>query len=217
MIYLIICEETQTCKIGFSNNPEKRLKSLQTSNPYKLILASVLEESETNTEKILHSKFKDFRVSGEWFNYNKDILDYFINNPNNISKEIHIPQFDQIEISSKGLKYLFDNFNNAEIGRIVPLTSKIRGAFNVLCNENYEPLQNKEFNELTNYSINKRHDFIRKLIGNNIIHIVMEPNSKIKIKETNKLYTNYILFNPYIAKRDKELSIDCYKHFKEIE
>jgi predicted transcriptional regulator len=76
MIYLIVCEENKTCKIGFSNLPEKRLSQLQTGNPNYLRLATVIQGSFKD-EKILHEKFKKFKINGEWFSYSKEIKEYF--------------------------------------------------------------------------------------------------------------------------------------------
>lgn len=41
MVYLIICSENDTCKIGYTNNPKQRLSALQVGNPYALELAKV--------------------------------------------------------------------------------------------------------------------------------------------------------------------------------
>lgn len=76
MIYLIRCAETNTCKIGFSLNPQKRLSSLQTSNPYPLELIAAFEGT-TLDESLLHARFSEYKLNGEWFTYNQEIQDYF--------------------------------------------------------------------------------------------------------------------------------------------
>lgn len=76
MIYLIACEKTNTCKIGYTNNPDKRLSALQTGNPYSLELMAVIEGTSSD-ENMLHSKFMDYRLNGEWFDYCEDIKNYF--------------------------------------------------------------------------------------------------------------------------------------------
>ena len=74
MIYFIQCNSY--IKIGYtSNNPEARLKGLQTGNPSKLKLLKVIEGS-IDTEKELHGIFKDYRAEGEWFKYNSSIKNY---------------------------------------------------------------------------------------------------------------------------------------------
>lgn len=76
MIYLIYCEQTNTCKIGYSSKPENRLSQLQVGNPFALALVAFMP-GEPQDEKLLHEKFKEDRLKGEWFVYSSDIKDYF--------------------------------------------------------------------------------------------------------------------------------------------
>jgi len=76
MIYLITNREKGICKIGFSNNPEKRLLQLQTGNPYKLTLECTIDGS-IDLERELHEQFKSLSLVGEWFNFTKEIKEYF--------------------------------------------------------------------------------------------------------------------------------------------
>jgi len=58
-------------KIGFSKEPQKRLKSLQTGYPHKLSLLytkEVLESDVKNIEKKIHKVLNHKRTKGEWFN-----------------------------------------------------------------------------------------------------------------------------------------------------
>jgi hypothetical protein len=59
-------------KIGFSNNPIKREKTLQSQNPN----IKIVKVFEKNIEKELHLNYKEFRVRGEWFNLNNTQIDY---------------------------------------------------------------------------------------------------------------------------------------------
>ena len=76
MIYLIKCDKTESCKIGYSKNPENRLIQLQTGNPFSLELVTSIEGG-LKKEKLIHKFFKKYKLSGEWFSYNQDIKDYF--------------------------------------------------------------------------------------------------------------------------------------------
>lgn len=76
MVYLITCRETQTCKIGYSKDPYKRVLQLQTSNPFRLELESVLE-GDLEYESFIHRYFKKYRLQGEWFKLNDEILTFF--------------------------------------------------------------------------------------------------------------------------------------------
>src|SRR6185312_8235027 len=64
--------------------PEKRLVALQTHNPSKLRILSIIEGSSEDEVK-LHKKFADHKVQGEWFRPHKSILD-FIGAPVNHKK-----------------------------------------------------------------------------------------------------------------------------------
>jgi len=71
-IYFIRCGKPGgPIKIGMSHNVERRLLSLQTSNPYKLTLIVKIQfDSKKQTEKIekwLHNRFKRKHLRGEWF------------------------------------------------------------------------------------------------------------------------------------------------------
>lgn len=65
-VYFIKDEATGFVKIGYSNNPQKRLKSLQTSSANKLTLIEAIEGNK-KLEETLHTTFAEHRVRGEWF------------------------------------------------------------------------------------------------------------------------------------------------------
>lgn len=58
-------------KIGISHNVEKRIKELQTGNPYKIVL---IEKFKTpyafKIESALHRRYKIDNIKGEWFDFN---------------------------------------------------------------------------------------------------------------------------------------------------
>jgi len=68
-------------KIGISFNPEQRIITLQTANPFKL---KIILEKEVNDafkiEQTIHEAFKEKRLEGEWFSLTDDelktIVDY---------------------------------------------------------------------------------------------------------------------------------------------
>lgn len=92
MIYLITCKENNTCKIGLSSNPKRRLAQLQTSSSYKLHLDTIID-GDCNVEKELHEKFKSFKLMGEWFTYDNSIKEFF----KPYTKEISITKFNNKE------------------------------------------------------------------------------------------------------------------------
>lgn len=67
-IYLIRDTGTGYCKIGKSDNVEKRLSGLQTGNPNKLeVVTSYYSGNAVLAEKQLHRAFSKSRYRGEWF------------------------------------------------------------------------------------------------------------------------------------------------------
>lgn len=53
-------------KIGYSKDPEERLKTLQTGYPDILKILLLVPGSE-RTEQYFHNKFAEYRLNGEWF------------------------------------------------------------------------------------------------------------------------------------------------------
>jgi hypothetical protein len=65
-IYCFASPEIGCCKIGFSKNPDSRMKHVQTSFPFKLSLLWVIPGS-IQDERHLHEALDDLRLEGEWF------------------------------------------------------------------------------------------------------------------------------------------------------
>lgn len=89
MIYIIANAETDDLKIGYSINPKKRLKELQTGNANELLLMLVFKGTFED-EKKLHEVYKHIRLEGEWFR-GKEIMDIY----------------ETLEAISEGNKYVF--------------------------------------------------------------------------------------------------------------
>ena len=54
-------------KIGFSKDPKKRIRTLQTGSSRKLALMGWIESEGKTLEQSLHKKYEDYRLNGEWF------------------------------------------------------------------------------------------------------------------------------------------------------
>lgn len=87
IVYLINIERTDLYKIGITRKtPQERLKSLQTGNPKKLVLADYYKTDIYNQiETVIHRRFKhkkyqpdDFEhLIGEWFELdNEDVKNF---------------------------------------------------------------------------------------------------------------------------------------------
>jgi len=71
----VIGDTTSPYKIGFTKDPDNRLRTLQTGNPKKLQIhyKEMIGENEVKyIEKQIHKELKRKQVSGEWFNVSLD-------------------------------------------------------------------------------------------------------------------------------------------------
>ena len=78
-IYFIGNVDLGAVKIGKRNNPEKRLSKLQTGNPYKLVLYSVVDNVTSDYEMRLHRFLDPLKMEGEWFKLTDDLIHFMIN------------------------------------------------------------------------------------------------------------------------------------------
>ena len=66
-------------KIGYTYNWKDRFAAYKTHNPTVKVLF-LFEEGNEDDEKLIHSYFRDFKLSsesGEWYKYDKIIVDFF--------------------------------------------------------------------------------------------------------------------------------------------
>lgn len=72
-------KESPAIKIGYSKDPIKRLKQLQTGHPTRIGSEGWLEleneDEARSVEKGFHTMFATLRIrdNGEWFHFNEDI------------------------------------------------------------------------------------------------------------------------------------------------
>jgi hypothetical protein len=74
-IYFIQGEATKNIKIGFSDDPKIRLKGHQTGSGEKLILLKTVKGCKADETEI-HNKLRHFRIHGEWFKPERELLDF---------------------------------------------------------------------------------------------------------------------------------------------
>jgi hypothetical protein len=97
-VYLANIEDTNIYKIGFTKQvPEKRVKGLQTGNPYKIKLVnSYKSDIAPSIESVIHNFFKykknnpneGINLLGEWFVLEKNDIESFGLMCENIEKNI---------------------------------------------------------------------------------------------------------------------------------
>lgn len=73
MIYFIRDRISRAIKIGVTNDPQKRLVTLQIGNPNLLTLMGTIRGA-LKEEEALHEKFKAHHVRGEWFQDDPQLL-----------------------------------------------------------------------------------------------------------------------------------------------
>lgn len=74
-VYFIRNPSTGSVKIGWSEDPQSRLRALQTANETELVLEGVLPVTES-TERSLHARWADIHIRGEWFARDDDLDDF---------------------------------------------------------------------------------------------------------------------------------------------
>lgn len=77
MIYFIQTSDNRYIKIGTAEDPIKRLAGIQTSMPYKIRLIGVML-GDYALERVLHDKFRNTRVRGEWFQTTRQLVEQAI-------------------------------------------------------------------------------------------------------------------------------------------
>lgn len=65
-VYVITAEGAPIVKIGKADDPDDRVKRLQTGSPTKLTVAWTVQ-AKPQLELLLHERFADYREGGEWF------------------------------------------------------------------------------------------------------------------------------------------------------
>jgi hypothetical protein len=110
VIYFILNSESNHIKIGYSVNPLKRIKALQTGNSSNLEIITVIE-GDIKFERILHFNFKKYNIKNEWFIYSEEIKEFlnFINYlylVDNKPKKLYLISY--FEISNYDINSLFE-------------------------------------------------------------------------------------------------------------
>lgn len=81
ILYFIGCND-YAIKIGFTEDLHKRMKQLQTGNPYELKLLHIIEDINPELERFIHVFFQEVHITQEWYKYEQacNIIDLLKNN-----------------------------------------------------------------------------------------------------------------------------------------
>ncbi len=77
MIYFV--QNLDNVKIGYTDNPRVRIYDLQVASPFPLSVLLIIDGG-IERERFLHKKFKEYNVSGEWFELNEHITNFIQQN-----------------------------------------------------------------------------------------------------------------------------------------
>jgi len=75
MIYIARLADTNSVKIGYTNNIKNRIASLRTSSPAPLTVIRECE-GDRSTERAFHERFAEYRIMLEWFEYHEDMMSF---------------------------------------------------------------------------------------------------------------------------------------------
>lgn len=74
-IYFILAPVANRIKIGYSSNPENRIKSIMTASPHDLDLLGTISGTRED-ERNLHQRFAHIRKNREWFDATPELIGY---------------------------------------------------------------------------------------------------------------------------------------------
>jgi hypothetical protein len=77
MIYLMTDECRGVCKIGYTANPQSRIKTFKTVYPFEMKFAGLMVGDKLG-EKTTHEAFSHLRITGEWFKHDGSIVRHFM-------------------------------------------------------------------------------------------------------------------------------------------
>ncbi len=77
MIYFL--KANDKVKIGYADDPMKRIPAIQISSPYRLAVLLIID-GNYNKESELHDRFEKHRSIGEWFNFEEPIKTFIKEN-----------------------------------------------------------------------------------------------------------------------------------------
>lgn len=81
-VYFIRAGEDGPIKIGFTTGSiNRRIAMLQTGNPQRLELVGIVDGGDIEDERLLHMRFNETRLVGEWFAPSDALLSHIAQHP----------------------------------------------------------------------------------------------------------------------------------------
>jgi hypothetical protein len=70
-VYIAKQQSGEAFKVGVSNDPQRRVNNISTSNPYDveldMTIPSVVGDEAEQLETSIHALLRNYKLSGEWF------------------------------------------------------------------------------------------------------------------------------------------------------
>lgn len=177
MVYFI--EANKRIKIGYTENPTQRISDIQVSSPYKINVL-LLINGTVRYEKLIHKKFKPYRLRGEWFSYNKNIIEY-INNLKIFDRRADYGLCETICAQNEQLKQIRKkcNLSLKDIAQILNITPQSA----------YDAEQREKNGTISINTISK----IAKSIGYKLEYkLILDETGKNYIKKSSEMAENYM-------------------------
>lgn len=205
MVYVILDSSKNHIKIGVSNNPNKRLATIQTScsNPLKLIH---VQEGNVVDENRIHAQLKQYRLKGEWFDYNlcKELLPNIMKDWKPVleqqePKYITFNSDEGIFIDSKALAHVSKLLSNNELSKVLKIADTVKTPHNILYDEEGLPHTPESLSVYIEFSINKFYTLMKKLVKKGIMaYVVCAPSGYVR-----KVY----MLNPTFIRKGKKFNV----------
>jgi hypothetical protein len=123
-VYFIqAADGTGPIKIGWANDPQKRLTTIQRMSPVSLAILGTVE-GDRKKEKRIHLHFADLRLYGEWFRPDEELME-FVKNPVELPaievKPPVLPEVKQFKSKpSKLERRICSGYMAAGVRRLIP-------------------------------------------------------------------------------------------------
>lgn len=114
-----IGSENGPIKIGKAKNVLYRLRGIQTGSPYQLSILGVML-GRPELEKAMHSKFKNYRLNGEWFEASEEIKEFIAMNtiPYEAAPPIKAESDQQVYELKQALNIKTKDFEDRAVERV---------------------------------------------------------------------------------------------------
>ena len=89
-IYVILDPLQFAIKVGFSNDPIKRLATLQTAHSRSELKLLNIFEGGLEEETLIHLELYKHRLKGEWFDFNQEVKDYLLDKQKSVYNDLKI-------------------------------------------------------------------------------------------------------------------------------